>query len=98
MKLRFLIVAATTLPLALLAQASYAGVAVGVTIPVSPAVPVYAPPPAAVVVAAPAVVVPPPPVIVAPLPVALPPVYVAPAYPAVTVRAGYWGRGVVVVR
>lgn len=97
MKLRSLIVAAAALPLALLAHSAHAGVAVGVTIPIAPAVPVYAPPPA-VVVAAPAVVLPPPPVVVAPLPVALPPVYVSPAYPAVTVRAGYWARRVVVVR
>ncbi|WP_322012019.1 hypothetical protein [Paraburkholderia sp. J12] len=100
MKLRYLIASASGLVLALLARSAFAGVAVGITVaPAVPVVPAYAPvvvaaPP--VVVAAP-VIVPPAPVVVAPLPVAVRPVYAAPYYPAVTVRAGYWPRGVVVV-
>ncbi|MFP6556753.1 hypothetical protein WJ542_00215 [Paraburkholderia sp. B3] len=103
MKLRYLIASANGLAFALLAQSAMAGVAIGITVPVAPVVPVvptYAPviiPAAPVVVAAAPVVVPPPPVIVAPVPVAVRPVYAAPYYPAVTVHTGYWARGVVVV-
>ncbi|WP_246793081.1 hypothetical protein [Burkholderia perseverans] len=96
MKLHSLIVPAAGTALALLAPAAFAGVVVGVGIPVAP-VRVYAPPPAVVVTAPPVVAVAAP-VAVVPAPVVVPRAYVAPVYPAVTVRAGYWPRGVVVVR
>ncbi|WP_186276195.1 hypothetical protein [Burkholderia gladioli] len=95
MKQRSLFLAAAALSAALLAPSAFAGVFVGVGVPV---VPVYVPPPVyvspPVVVAAPAVRVPLPVVLA---PVVVPRTYVAPAYPVVRVRAGYWPHGVVVV-
>ncbi|ATF89001.1 MULTISPECIES: hypothetical protein [Burkholderia] len=100
MKQRSLFLAAA-LSTALLAPPAFAGLFVGVgvpVVPVVPAVPVYVPPPVhvspPVVVAAPVVRVPPPVVLA---PVVVPRAYVAPAYPVVRVRAAYWPHGVVVV-
>ncbi|WP_186126854.1 hypothetical protein [Burkholderia gladioli] len=97
MKQRSLFLAAA-LSTALLAPPAFAGMFIGVGVPVVPVVPVYVPPPVyvspPVVVAAPAVRVPPPVVLA---PVVVPRTYVAPAYPVARVRAAYWPHGVVVV-
>jgi hypothetical protein len=97
MKSRFLLLLTSSLVLTLAAPAAFAGVAIGISVPLAPVVSVYAPP--AIVVAPPEpVVVAPVPVVVAPAPVVMRLVYAAPAYPAFAVRAGYWPHGVVMVR